>query len=229
MASGSQHHVIQPYSLVRLCRRRQEFFSIINEALLTSPPWPSDLVDRVVEYVLEGGNTDLSVYSVASIDPFDYGHALGVIAEGISQNNFRATARKRKTGSTRGTLLIPVASLPESVRIRFTPENNQNFFPADDRHYDLHAADVQELARSLLGGIHERAIRWTFLDNSKEGSYRIQAVIAYSYCLSEFGKLDEADPPAEWNNGKSLSSSEQIEILKHLANTHAVDSPVVRS
>jgi hypothetical protein len=124
----------------------------------------------------------------------------------------------------RRTLLIPITSLPGSVRLKFTPEGNLNFFPANDQHFDLCAADIQELARAILDGIHKRTIGWTFLANDN-GSYRIQAAIAYSHCLSKFGKLNQNNPPSEWSDGSDLSSSEQVEILKHLANTVAIDSP----
>jgi hypothetical protein len=154
----------------------------------------------------------------------DHGHTLGVIAGSIAQEDFRVTARKRKRGGTRGTLLIPTTSLPESVHLRFTPENNLNFFPADDRHYDLSAHDVRELATAILNGIRNRTTGWTFLAN-EDGTYRVQAAVAYSYCLSVFGRLDQTDPPVEWRDGRDLSSAEQIEILRHLANMAAIDSP----
>ncbi len=38
--------------------------------------------------VLEGGDSDLPVDEVATTDPLDYDHALGVIAEGIAQEDF---------------------------------------------------------------------------------------------------------------------------------------------
>lgn len=218
-----RRHFISPPNVVRLCRRRSEFILIINEATKGAPPWTADLIERVVEFVLEGGNSNLSVYEVATTDPLDHGHALGVIAEGIAQEDFRIAARKRKRGCTRGTLLIPTTFLPKSVRLRFTPENNLNFFPADDRHYDLSAHDVQELATAILNSIHNRTIGWTFLGN-EDGSYRVQAAVAYSYCLSVFGKLDPTNPPSQWRNGRDLSSAEQIGILRHLANTAAIDS-----
>ena len=224
----SQHRSGTPCNLVQLCRRSQELRSIINEALQGHSPWPSDLIERVEEFVLEKGNRELSVYEVATIDPLDHGHALGVIAEGISQDDFHTNAKKRKRGSTRGTLLLPEASLPRNVHLQFTPENNLNFFPANDRHYDLCVPDAQELAEAILDGIHKGKVGWTFLAN-QDGTYRLQAAVAYSHCLAEFGKLDHTNPPSEWGSGTSLSSSEQIEILKHLTDTSAVDSPVMPS
>jgi hypothetical protein len=110
------------------------------------------------------------------------------------------------------------------VSFQLTPENNFNFFPADERHYDLSTSNIRELAAAILDGIHARTIHWTFLGN-EDGSYRLQAAIAYSYCLSVFGRLDQDPPPPTWRDGKELSSREQIEILKHLVDTRAIDSP----
>lgn len=219
---------LTPVNLVRLCRRRTEFVTIINEARATGPPWDSELIDRVVEFVLDGGNTELSMYETATTDPLDHGHALGVIAEGITQSSFRATARRRSRGSTRGTLLIPTACLPTSVSFRLTPEHNLDFYPANNRHFDVASRDDREMAEAILEGIHNQTIAWTFLGN-EDGSYRLQAAIAYSHCLSVFGRLDQFNPPAEWMHGQTLTASEQIEILKHLVNIAVVDSPLSTS
>jgi hypothetical protein len=126
-----------PRNLVRLCRRRQEFISIINGAIHSASPWSSELINQVVGNILEGGDTELSVYEAATTDPFDHGHALAVVAEGISQDSFRAGARNRARGCTRGTLLIPAVYIPQSIRRRYSPENNLNFYPANERHFDL--------------------------------------------------------------------------------------------
>lgn len=219
-----------PPHLVRLCRRRTEFISIINEATKNPlpSPWPEDLINRVVEYIFQGKEEDLSVYATKTTDPLDQGHALSVIAESITQKEFRATARQRKRGCTRGTLIIPTASLPKRVSFQLTPENNLNFFPADYHHYDLSTPNIRELAVAILDSIHARTSHWTLLDND-DGSYRLQAAIAYSYCLSVFGKLDQDIPPPEWREGNELSSREQIEILKYLVDTSAIDSPVKAS
>lgn len=215
---------VNPSYLVRLCRRRTEFTSIINEATNEAPPWADDLVGRVVKFVFEGDVPPFSVYATKTIDPLDQGHALAVIAESIAQKEFHASARQRKKGCTRGTLVIPSSSLPEDASLRFTPENNLNFFPADDRHYDLYA-DVRELAKTILNGIHSKMIHWTFLGNDNR-NYRLQAAIAYSCCLSRFGKLDHTIPPLKWRDGNILSRAEQIEILMYLADTSAIDSPL---
>jgi len=219
-----QARFLRPIHILRLCRRRTEFFSIVNEATQGAPPWPPDLVDRVIQYVLEDDNVNISVYASATADPLDLGHALGVIAEGIIQQDFQPSAKKRAKGCTRGTLMIPINSLPINVRLQYTPQHNLNFFPADDRHYDLSTLNPRELAASILDGIHIRAIHWTSLGN--DGSYRVQAAIAYSYCLSRFGTLDHGNPPSQWRNGKDLTSAAQIEILKHLANLALIDSPL---
>ena len=175
--------------------------------------------------MLEEGKADVSVYTSATANPFDVGHALGVIAEGIIQHDFQLSAKRRARGCTRGTLVIPIESLPKNARLNFTPQHNLNFFPADNRHYDLCSVDIRELAAAILDGIHNRAIHWTFLGND-DGSYRVQAAIVYSHCLSRFGILDHSNPPSKWLDGRDLTGAAQIEILKHLANVTAMDSPL---
>ena len=91
---------VTPRNLVRLCRRRQDFMAIISEATTYDPPWSDELVQQVVETVLDKGDSSLSVYEAATTDPLDQGHALGVIAEGIAQEDFRLNANRRKKGCT---------------------------------------------------------------------------------------------------------------------------------
>jgi len=209
---------------LRICRRRTEFLIIINEAKQGAPPWAPDLVEKVIQQVLEKGSSDISVYRTATTNPLDHDHALGVIAEGIIQQSFQRNAKKRASGCTRGTLLIPTSSLPRRARLLFTPQNNLNFFPANDQHYDLSTSDTRELAVVILNGIQNKAISWASLGNN--GSYRVQAAIAYSYCLSLFGNLNQENPPSRWQDGINLTSVEQIEILAHLANFATLDGPL---
>jgi len=215
---------VKPLNVLRVCRRRNEVLQIVNEATRHVPPWSPDLVERVVQYVLEYRNPEVSVYRTATTNPLDHDHALGVIAERIGQYGFRRNATKRASGCTRTTLLIPTTSLPIGVRLRFTPQNNLNFFPANVQHYDLSANETRELAEIILDGIHNNSIHWAFL-GSDDGSYRVQAAIAYSHCLSSFGNLNVANPPPRWQDGKDLTNADQIEILTHLAKASALDSP----
>jgi len=217
--------LVKPLNVLRICRRRTEVLAIIVEAKQGSPPWAPDLVERVIQYVLEGGNSDLSVYRTATTNPLDQDHALGLIAEGITQKDFQRNSRKRTNGCSRGTFLIPTLSLLKNAHHLFTPQNNRNFFPANSHHYELCNYDSQKLAGVILDGIHNRAINWASLGND-DGSYRVQAAIAYSYCLSQFGNLNQANPPSRWQSGINLTSGEQNEILMHLAKVPALDSPL---
>jgi hypothetical protein len=215
--------VISPSNVVRLCRHRTELISIVNEAKVNRPPWKDDLIDLVIQSVLEGGNSSLSVFATTTVNPFDRNHALGVVAEGITQKEFRKSAKNRKSGCTRGTLIIPLSSLTKISRLRFTPWNNLNFFPADHRHFDLSANDTRKLAVTILDGLHDGRINCSFLGN-QNGSYQIQAAIAYSYCLAMFGNLVNRKTPLHWRNGKDLSGAEQIEILQYLSNTSKLEN-----
>ncbi len=228
-AKSPQFSELHPENLVRLCRNRSDFITVINEAL-NSPDrnWDEELVTRVVKCILEGANSGISVYSSDTLDPLDRGHALAVIAEGISQDNFRSSrGSKRKTSCTRGSLIIPTFCLPKTTFYEFTPENNLDFYPANHHHFDLTINDVEELAISLLNGINQKVITWSILGNEGKfvGSYRLQAAIAYSHCLQVFGKLNSTAPPSDWVDGKTIAASEQIDTLKYLAQTVFVDSP----
>ncbi len=210
-----------PKYLVRLCRKPTAFTSLINEAInYPDECWNEDLIQRVIKEILEGENSGISTYSADTLDPFDVGHALGVIAEGISQKDFRANAKKRETGCTRGSLIIPVTCLPQTTDYQFTPENNLNFYPANNYHFDLDIADTKEFAIAILNGIRNHNIRYTRIGNDPKSFkiiYRLQAVITYSYCLQKFGYLNSFQPPQNWADGQDLKASEQIEILQHLA------------
>lgn len=223
----SQKH---PKNLVRLCRRLSEFKTIVNESLhTTNKEWDKRIINKVVEHVLEGYSDSprISVYSSDNLDSFDLGHALAVIAESISGDKFRSYSKRRDSHCSRGSLIIPTDSLPESVSYEFTPKGNLNFFPANNYHFDLTINDYEEFAIAILDGIRSQAIRWSFICNEKkfQGSYLLQAGIVYSSCLRSFGVLDSNFPPACWNDGIDLDAAEQIDTLKHLAKVSIINSP----
>ncbi len=70
----------RPKNLVRLCRNRNDFISVINQAV-NSPDkiWDQELISRVVQCILEDENSGISVYSSDTLDALDRGHALAVI------------------------------------------------------------------------------------------------------------------------------------------------------
>jgi len=217
-AKSPKSSKLHPENLVRLCRKRTDFITIINEAV-NSPDqnWDQELIDRVVQCILEGGDLGISVYRSNTLDPLDHGHALAVIAEGMSRDDFRSgKGSKRKTECIRGTLIIPTDCLPKTTVYEFTPENNLDFYPANSYHFDLTINNAEELAITLLNGINQRMIVWSFLGNKEKfvGSYRLQAAIAYSYCLQAFGKLNPSVPPSNWVDGKTITASEQIATSK---------------
>lgn len=228
-AESSESSELCPENLVRLCRNRVEFITIINEAINhTNKNWDQELINRVIQCILEGTDSGISVYSSDTLDPLDRGHALAVIAEGISQDNFRSSrGSKRKPSCTRGSLIIPTSCLPKTTFYDFTPENNLDFYPANQHHFDITINDIEELAVALLDGINQRTIAWSILGNDGKfaGSYRLQAAIAYSHCLRAFGKLNPSVPPSNWVDGKTITASEQIDTLRYLAQTVIVDSP----
>ncbi|QKQ75624.1 hypothetical protein [Nostoc sp. TCL240-02] len=218
-----------PKYLVRLCRKLTNFKTLVNEATkCTDGCWSQDLIQRVIKEVLAEKSSGISTYNADICTPFDVGHSLAVIAEGISQKEFLVTSKPRKSSCTRGSLIIPVSCFPKTTRYQFTPENNLNFYPANDRHFDLDIDDSEELAVAILKGIHNKTIGWTILGNEGKslGSYRLQAGIAYSHCLKTFGELNHSQPPLGWDNGKDLTAGEQIEILQHLAQVAQIDSPI---
>ncbi len=232
-ATSSKSSELCPDNLVRLCRKRTDFITIVNE-VVNSPDqnWDQALIDRFVQCILEGANSGISVYSSVTLDPLDRGHALAVIAEGMSQSNFRSSrGSKRKSSCTRGSLIIPISCLPHTTYYSFTPENNLDFYPANQHHFDLTINDVEELAVALLGGIQQGIVAWSIVGNDGKftGSYRLQAAIAYSHCLQAFGKLNSSVPPPDWMDGKTVTASEQIDTLKYLAQTVTVDSPNLNS
>lgn len=227
---SSKPSELHPENLVRLCRNRNEFINIINEATChPNQSWDQELVNSVIQYVLEDADSDISVYSSDTLDPLDRGHALAVVAEGMPRKEFRSSNKgsKRKPSCTRGSLIIPTSYLPKTTYYDFTPEKNLDFYPANQHHFDLTVNNVEELAIALLDGIKQGIIAWSILGNDGKflGSYRLQAAIAYSHCLQTFGKLSPSVPPSDWKDGKTITASEQINTLKYLAQTVTVDSP----
>ena len=220
-AKSSKSSEPHPKNFVRLCRKRNDFILIINEATrYPNQNWDQELVDKVIQCVLDGADSGISVYSLDTFDPLDRGHALAVVAESMSQSDFRANrGSKRKCSCTRGSLIIPTSCLPETTCYDFTPKNNLDFYPANQYHFDLTIDNVKELAIALLDGIKQGTIAYSTLgsDKTSSESYRLQAAIAYSHCLQAFGMLNPSMPPSEWIDGNTIPASEQIDTLKYLA------------
>ncbi|MEH1811528.1 MAG: hypothetical protein V7L09_03515 [Nostoc sp.] len=212
----------RPKYLVRLCRSLGDFEPIVSEAKNSVDSiWSQDIIQQVIDEVLGGEASGISTYEADTIDSFDIGHALAVVAEGINQANFHPNkGKKREKTATRGSLIIPVNCLPKTTSYEFTPENNLNFYPANHRHFDLDIKDSEELAITILNGIRDLSIKSTFIANDLKKynvNYRLMWVITYSHCLKMFGTLNHSKPPTSWANGKNLTASEQIETLQYVA------------
>ena len=219
--------VFRPRYFVRICRNRTELISIVNEAT-AEEHHDENLVERVIQFVLGDGDQELSVFETQTDDPLDVGHALAIIAETIDTKTFRRErqdqGKKRKRGATRGSLFIPLDILPASITHKYTPWNNLNFYPANDRHYDLRVTDSKELARAILSGLSSGTIGWTYLEN-KDCTYQSQVIVAFIHCRQRFGKLNADSPPANWDDGTHLTAGEQIETLRFLSRADEMYRP----
>jgi hypothetical protein len=172
-----------------------------------------------------------SIYFLRSkYDALPYRHALAVVSEGIAWPNFKeGRGTKRKHFNSRCSLIIPFSCLPKSVKCKYTPKNNLNFFPANRYHFDLEIRDPNDFARAILSGIKSKEIIWSVIENDrdekKRGDYQLQFALAYSHCLKRFGILDDLNPPAKWRDGVGLTAQEQINNLTFLAKAMDYKSP----
>lgn len=215
---GGEASPADPCFFVRVCRKKTELLTIVNEACNPNNDDTSDLVDRVLTFVLDGSDGEKSVYGVVTNDPLDPGHALAVIAEGIAQESF---VKKKKTRCSRCTVILPASEILSFFESVHTPQNNTNFSPADKLHHDFRPLKAMDFAVWLLAGIRIGTVKHVPLSNEKK-TYRLQARLAYSTCLGQFGSLSESSPPNGWRNGETLSASEQIAVLRYLAGPDAL-------
>lgn len=195
----------------------------------TSLEWGEDQIEKIHKYILRDKVENISVYRLKVLTAFDAGHALGVIAEGITQDNFRSNKAKRESTCSRGVLLFPVDKFKDSIRYKFTPRGNLNFYPANSYHYDLKIIDKDAFAVNLLNSLRDRSTKWVLLGNDgpRQGSYTLQARIAYSNCIQQFGVLDPDSPPERWIDGVALSASEQVNTIAFLAQRDLVEASKV--
>lgn len=212
---------------VRLCNNQVEFLTILNEARSCGGgPWSDDLIGRVEEYILCGAISGISVYRVKVLSSLDIGHALGVIAVGISRDDFRSTkGRKRKAHCTTGSIILPVKALDKSVKYTYSPSCNLNFHPANSFHYDLTIRSLRDFSILILDALSAGKASWSILGNDKnwKWSYCTQARVAYSHCIMRYGALNCEMPPKGWKDGKDISAKEQIKTLEHLAQMHSLE------
>ena len=214
-----------PRFFIRICRRPTQLAIIVNSATAENIPLDHELIDRLIGSVMENDQQELSVYESQTDDPLDVGHALAIIAATISSGDFRKyRGRKQKKGTTCGSLIIPRGTLPNSRSYKFTPWNNLDFSPADNRHYDIHVTNPKELAKALLSGLRAGTVGWTYLDN-QHNTYRFQAIIAHAHCTYVLGQLQVESPPPRWKDGLNLTAIEQIETLRHLSGVDELHHP----
>jgi hypothetical protein len=206
----------EPSFFIRICRKRQEFIKIVNDVQNINTDTSTekdDIIKRITEYVIEDSNIGMSVYSTATDDPLDPEHATAVIAATIMQKEIK---KKSKRGRTCCTILFPAAVINKFFEKTHTPYNNKYFSPADKQHYDIKTDDPSEFASWILGKLKDRLIQYVELSN-EDGTYKLQARIAYAMCLAKYGNLVEENPPRSWQNGEDLGASDQISILQYLA------------
>lgn len=202
----------KPKFYVRICRRKADLITLINEASNPTEGSEPDLIRRVLDLMIEG-DQESSVFGVLTDEPLDPGHAVAVVAESIRQDDF---VKKKSNGCTRSTIFLPADIVHSFFSIQYSPHNNLNFAPADDRHFDIKIQEPEKFAKWLLDGFNKKTIRFLCLSKGK-GSFQAQARVAHAVCVGLFGSLSENAPPENWRNGKSLTASEQLGILRFLS------------
>lgn len=203
----------EPRFYIRICRKKAEFIALINEASNPATSSAPDLIKRTLELLIEE-NEDNSVFGVLTNDPLDPGHALGLVAESISQNDF---VNKKNPTCNRCTIFLPADKVHTFFTVQHTPKNNMNFAPADERHFDIRIQQSEEFAKWLLNGFATGTVRYLVSLKGKGKGFQTQARVAHAMCLGRFGILSEQDPPKTWRDGTALTSAQQISILRYLA------------
>ena|SRR5215207_2245984 len=197
---------------------------------------PNDLRSLAIECLFGDERDGASMYSAETADSFDPGHGLALVARGIAANCFALEKRQdhekqlrdwaAKPGSSkpppaplvdkrRVSFAIPATVFSEpSASARATPEANLNFAPADPHHYDIGLSDAGTVGGALVDGIRSGQIRWACI--GKE-DFRGVACSALAACVQRFGDLSTGNPPDSWRPGQTLTASEQLVRLRHMA------------
>ncbi len=225
----------KPRYLVRVSTRYSAAVQIIHLAE-KGPPWSPELVSDVQEILMEKPGVDMSLYEARFPERFDVGHSLAVIASTISSQNYSEGKRLKYESKLAGagaepkqkkrsqlsdnfgrhkvvSLIMPWR-LISGLDLAFTPEKNLDFFPANDRHYDLCVSDRQAFAGSVLSSIHNRESCYSIMDSK---NYVVQAAIALSVCIERYGDLQGLEPPRRWRDGSRLDAGEQLQRLRYLS------------
>jgi hypothetical protein len=208
-----------PY-FIRVARRSSEVLALIYSASQDEDAWTDEFLDRASDLLFEGDSV-VSVYAAATQDRFDVGHALAVVAATIASTEFgeKAHAKYRESIVAKApdpkepsrklaTISIPRKLAMRFCRARFTPLENQNFSPADDRHYDLSLINPRQFSRALLEGLRTNSVQHSSV--RRPSDYRVQAGIASTECVRRFGSFSEPMPPlSRWRNGATISATDQ--------------------
>lgn len=231
-----------PRYLVRACRY-SDSVNLLREVERAPTPWPPELLDLVLDCFFQGDASELSVFSAETADCFDHGHALGVVARVIATNDFDPAQRERydrqvlnwaakatknaarpvAPGAKLFTFAIPATVFTESgAAVNFSPENNLNFAPADEHHYDVSFPDPTRIAGLLLDGLQVGRIRWACVHKE---DLRCLAAAALSTCVRVFGDLSTGVVPTGWRAGTLLDAGEQLARLRHLAGQRMLSTP----
>ena len=121
--------------------------------------------------------------------------------------------------------MIPIDGFRNSLRFKYTPSGNRDFYPANTFHYDLEILDKNAFGIDLLNALRNRSAKWSLLgeDGKFVGRYTLQARVAYSHCVQQFGYLDPAAPPLGWKGGKSLDAREQVNTIDFLTQSIEIE------
>jgi len=221
-----------PQWLVRVGVRSAEIYKIVHSAREDGPPWSPNLVERVIDVLFETQGVDISVFATTSRDRFDKEHALGVLAGTIAVQGFDSKSREKyraklagpNAGKTKAepkddfgrkvVAFILNSTVLKPGSLKRTPLSNMNFAPADYLHHDARPVDVGVCAKLFLDGLRDGAVRYTFL---REPEFRVQAALALSAAIDQFGDLSEGSPPSTWRDGETLDATEQLTRLRTIA------------
>ena len=190
-----------------------------------------EAIAQVEKCILEDHGVELSTFEVETVDRFSAGHALGVIAATINQSAYSATKRNEydakleraiADGDTKvtddvvtrkeATFIVRFSDMNGCVAT-FTPLNNLEFTPADDRHFDVQVTDRAAFAKAFVDALRRGRMVHSFLDKK---DVRAVAVLALADCVRRL-RAGARLPWTTWFPGASLDAREQEARLRYVA------------
>jgi len=207
----------RPEYFVRIInKRRAEAIELLHRLMSTTENSDAD-VGELEDLFLEDAGVANSVYSAETQESFDLGQAMAVVACAFGQKQLSeakiSAHRDKVVNAYLGKVAKPDLKVSDQFDVKCisvtvhksaigetdaadkTPDQNKQFGPACDYHYDIKVVDRSEFILRLIRQLRSSAAVVCVMEKS---GFQTRAGIALSHCIKHLHPLSESLADGRW-------------------------------